>query len=78
MAAAIVTIATTLEGQVLEVIGKLQLAEEVYNVANPTTQVNRVSIAPNIDTGEISLSVSLPMVTTVVGSAITNTAATYI
>lgn len=78
MAASIVTTATSLEGQVLETVGKLQLAEEAYNVLNPNETVNRVSISPNIETGEISLTINLPITSTVVAGSITSTAATYL
>jgi hypothetical protein len=78
MAAAIVTTATTLEGQALEVIGKLQQLEATYNIANPNTPVNRASISPNIENSEVSLTVTLPTTLAVSGGTYTETVVAYL
>lgn len=78
MAASVATTAPTLEGQVLETVGNLQLAEAAFNAANPNNTVNRVTISPNIDGGEITFTVSLPILSTVVGGALTSTVAAYL
>lgn len=78
MAASITTTATTLEGQVLEVAGKLQIAEEVYNLANPNATVNRVTVTPNIEAREISISVTLPIANTIGAGTATQTVAAYV
>ena len=78
MAVPIVTTATTLEGQVLEVAGKLQIAEEAYNLANPNETVNRVSVTPNIEAGEVSITVILPMTNSIGAGSATQTVTPYV
>lgn len=78
MAAAFVTTAGSLEGQLLEIALKMELAEQAYNTANPNTPVNRISLSPNVETSEITISVTLPVVTSGVGAAITQTVANYL
>ncbi len=56
MAAPIVTAATTLEGQLVEVLRAMEAAEKAVPVA---TRQNRVSISLDVDNGRITSSVSL-------------------
>jgi hypothetical protein len=78
MAASITTTGTSLEAQCAECLGNLELLEQAYNDANPNTQINRVSIIPNPEQGEITYSVTLPANMTVVGGALTQTVTTYL
>jgi hypothetical protein len=78
MAATFTTTATNLEGQALEIAARLQLGEQTYNTANPDTPVNRVTISPSIETGEVSITINLPAALTNAGGAITQTATAYL
>ena len=67
MAAAITTTATTLEAQVFEVLQALDTAERAYNIANPNTPVNAVSVALDPENG--LMSATLNLTATVTGTA---------
>lgn len=56
MAAAITTTATTLEGQLVEVIRAMEAAEKTVPEA---TRENRVSVGLDVDNGRIAISATL-------------------
>ncbi|KAM3099557.1 hypothetical protein ACKFKG_03200 [Phormidesmis sp. 146-35] len=56
MAAAITTTATSLEGQLVEVVRAIEAAEKAVP---ETTRENRVSITLDVDNGRISISSTL-------------------
>jgi hypothetical protein len=76
MAAPITTSASTLEGQVAEVIGALQIAED--GVTDETLKQNRVQIQFDIDNKEITVTATLPASFTSNGAAQTMTPVAYI
>lgn len=78
MAASTATTATSLEGQALQIATRLQIAEQAYNIANPETPVNNVTITTDVENGLLTIAMSLPVVTTEVSGAITNTAIAYL
>lgn len=78
MATAIVTTATTLEGQMLELATKGQLEEVEYNDANPNNTVNRITISPNIEAGTVNISIDLPITITSSGNTLVVSAAPYL
>lgn len=55
MAASITTTATTLEGQALEIVREIQVAEKAKG-----EEFNNVVIQPDIESGTISISMILP------------------
>jgi len=59
MAAAITTTSTTLEGQALEVARALQQAELAVTPA--TARPNRITLTPNLEDGEITIALTLPI-----------------
>ena len=73
MAAAITTTATTLEGQAIEVLGKMQEAE----AADPAAD-NRVQINPDTENGQITATVVLPITFSVSGGSISQTVQEYL
>lgn len=58
MAAAIVTVSTTLEGQALEVFAALQSAEQASTADNPP---NNVQLTIDTDDNQASLTATLPV-----------------
>lgn len=78
MAASTATTATTLEGQALQTALRLQLAEQAYNIANPETPVSNVTITTDVENGLLTVAMTLPVVTTELAGAVTNTAAAYL
>ncbi|MFM2430712.1 MAG: hypothetical protein RLZZ511_1925 [Cyanobacteriota bacterium] len=78
MAAAIVTTATTLEKQLIEVAQAVENAERAYNVANPNTPVNNVSVALDQEGGAISVSINLPSTVSAAAGVVSMTPDTYL
>lgn len=60
MAASVATTATTLEAQLLQTATRVQIAERAYNVANPDTPVNNVTIATDAEAGTVTITATLP------------------
>ena len=66
MAAPKVTVAASLEQQVLEVAGELQSAETAdLALETPTITSRRASVTPNFTAGTVSISVTLPITVSV-------------
>lgn len=66
MAAPKVTVAASLEQQVLEVAAELQNAETTdLAAATPTITSRRVAITPNFAAGTVSVAVTLPITASV-------------
>lgn len=61
MAASQATTATTLEAQALQVATRLQLAEQAFNIANPDTPVNNVTIANDVEAATVTIAITLPV-----------------
>jgi hypothetical protein len=78
MAASTATTAATLEGQALQVATRLQLAEQTYNIANPETPVNNVTITSDIEAGTVTVAMTLPATISEANGAITATALAYL
>lgn len=76
MSAAITTTATTLEGQVLEVMLALQALEVAQTTAD--NDLNRTTLAPDTEANEIALAVTLPVSLSGASGAITYTATEYL
>lgn len=77
MAATVVLTATTLEAQILEIATKGQVAESNYNSLNPDDTVNRISITPDLENGNVQISISIPVTLSSAGDDLVLTAATY-
>lgn len=75
MAAAITTTATSLEGQLVEVVRAIEAAEKAVP---ETTRENRVSVGLDVDNGRISISATLNAVISGSGGQITFAPVTYL
>lgn len=75
MAAAITTVSTTLEGQMLEVANALASAEKL--ITEPPIP-NRIAITPGYETNEIAINCTLPATYTAEGSGFLVEAEEYI
>jgi hypothetical protein len=71
MAVAIITTSATLEGQVLEVLNAYHNAENTYNIANPSDQVNFLQFSINADTKILNASIQFPVNLTTTAEGIT-------
>ena len=76
MAAAVTTSATSVEGQALEIARELQTLEAVQSTAD--TPLNNVQIDTDIETGLISITMSLPVSLSGTGGAVTLSATEYL
>lgn len=83
MAATVVTTASTLEGQALEVIRELVQAEDAWVAAGlaletPETRQRRFTLTPNFTAGTISISGTLPIAFDDAVDGLVITASTYL
>ena len=78
MAAAITTTATTLEGQLIEVVRELEELEIAIPAAQKTAENQRLSISTDFDNALVSIAIALPVTVGGTGGAITVTAAAYL
>lgn len=75
MADAITTVATTLEGQLLEVANAMASAEKL--ITEPPIP-NRIAITPGYETNEIAINCTLPASYTADGAGFKVEAGTYL
>lgn len=79
MASAYTPDATTLEGQILESFQKLQELELAYNAANPEEEpLNNAQIAIDAETGNVTLTIALPVSIAVAEGGFEVTALPYV
>lgn len=78
MAASVPTTATTLEAQALQVATRLQLAEQAYNIANPDTPVNNITIATDVEAGTVTINLTMPVTVSDLDGTIQATANAYL
>ncbi|MBE9031605.1 hypothetical protein IQ266_17875 [filamentous cyanobacterium LEGE 11480] len=78
MAAPITTTATTLEAQLFEVAQALEEAERAYNLANPNTPVNGISVALDPEAGSMSLTATVAATSSGTAGTISLTPDVYI
>ena len=72
------TTATTAEGQALQIASRLQIAEAAYNIANPETPVNNVTISTDIEANLLLITMSLPITVSEVSGTLTSTTVPYL
>ncbi|MFG6105671.1 hypothetical protein U2F10_25725 [Leptothoe sp. EHU-05/26/07-4] len=76
MAAAITTTATSIEGQALEVARELQVLEAAQSTAD--VPLNNVQIDTDIESGLVSITMTLPTALSGTGGAFTVSASEYL
>ena len=76
MAAAITTSATSIEGQALEVARELQVLEAAQSTAD--VPLNNVQIDTDIESGLVSITMTLPTALSGTGGAFTLSASEYL
>jgi uncharacterized protein YqgV (UPF0045/DUF77 family) len=78
MAAPITTTATSLEGQLVEVIQAIEAAERAYNTANPAATKNQVSLSVDPEGATIAGSFSLGCLVTGAGGTLNFATVAYL
>lgn len=75
--------ATSLEGQLVEVVREIQQAEDAYIAAGaaltpPVTRNRRVTVTPNLAAGTLTVSATIPITATDAANGYTIVAAPYL